>query len=94
MYNPPSSQAFVWEVAKVSRSDRWLVYHRLQELNIPCWCPSNGSLLVEVNNCIDAILLRSTVQQLFAARRELVDWLQRCWEAEEILNSEGYPINY
>jgi hypothetical protein len=34
----------------VSRSDRWRIYHRLQELTIPCWCLEDGSLRVEVNN--------------------------------------------
>lgn len=78
----PSShpQALVSQVAKISRSDRWIVYRRLQELKIPCWCPDDGTLWVEIDNGIDAILLRSTVQQLVAPRQELVNWLDRCWE--------------
>ena len=76
----PNPDAFVSQVAKVSRGDRWLVYRRLQELKISCWCPADGSLWVAVDSCIDAILVRSTVQHLMASRPELLDWLERCWE--------------
>jgi hypothetical protein len=64
----------------VSRIDRWRIYHRLQELMIPAWCPEDGSLWVEVDNAIAAVLVRSTVQQFVASRHELLDWLEYCWE--------------
>ncbi|MBR8828842.1 MAG: hypothetical protein DSM107014_13230 [Gomphosphaeria aponina SAG 52.96 = DSM 107014] len=76
-----SSYALISEVT-LARGDRWLVYRRLQELMIPCWCPADGTLLVEVNHCVDVILLRSAVQQLMASRLELTDWLERCWETQ------------
>lgn len=59
--------------------DRWQVYHRLQELMIPCSCLPDGSLRVQVNSCLTAILVRSTVMQFIAPRHELLDWLERCW---------------
>lgn len=68
------------QVVNVPRSDRWRVYHRLQELRIPCACPADGSLRVEVNHGLAVILVRSTVQQFCAPRQELVDWLDRCWQ--------------
>jgi hypothetical protein len=80
MFTPSNPDASVGQVVNVSRIDRWPIYHRLQELMIPCWCPADGSLRVEVNNCIAAVLLRSTVQQCIASRQELVDWLERCWQ--------------
>jgi hypothetical protein len=67
----------------VSRSDRWLIYHRLQDLTIPCWCLEDGSLHVEVNNLTNALLVRSVVQQIIAPRQELITWLERCWEVRE-----------
>lgn len=82
MFTPSNPQALVSEVGKISRSDRWIVHRRLQELTIPCWCPADGSLWVEIEHGIDAILLRSIVQQLVASRQELVDWLDRCWETK------------
>lgn len=80
MFTPSDPNASVSQVVNVSRVDRWPIYHRLQELMIPCWCPADGSLRVEVNNSIAAVLLRSTVQQFVASRQELVDWLERCWQ--------------
>ncbi|MBD1843944.1 hypothetical protein H6F89_11140 [Cyanobacteria bacterium FACHB-63] len=67
------------QVTTISRTDRWQIYHRLQELRIPAWCPEDGSLWVEVDDAISAFLVRSTVQQFAASRRELLDWLERCW---------------
>jgi hypothetical protein len=88
--NPDTSQideqlnisVSVTHVVSVSRIDRWQIYHRLQELMIPCWCLEDGSLRVEVQNGISALLLRSVVQQFVASRQEMVNWLERCWNAE------------
>lgn len=70
------------QVVSVPRIDRWRIYHRLQELKIPCWCPADGSLRVEVQNGMSALLLRSVVQQFVASRQEIVRWLERCWDEE------------
>ncbi len=80
MLTPSSSDTSDGQVVDVSRVLRWQIYHRLQELKIPCWCPADGSLRVEVNDSIAAVLVRSTVQQFVAPRQELVDWLERCWQ--------------
>lgn len=82
MFRPSSfyPDAIITQVAKIPPGTRWCVYRRLQELEIPCWCPDDGSLWSGVENCIHAILVRSTVQQFVAPRQELVDWLERCWE--------------
>ncbi|MEB3336967.1 MAG: hypothetical protein VKJ46_05850 [Leptolyngbyaceae bacterium] len=69
-------------VVSVPRIDRWRIYHRLQELMIPCWCLSDGSLRVEVQDGMGALLLRSVVQQFLASRPEMVNWLERCWDAD------------
>jgi hypothetical protein len=66
-------------VLQIPLCDRWQIYHRLQELMIPCSCPPDGSLRVQVNSCLTAILVRSTVMQFLAPRQELLDWLERCW---------------
>ncbi len=68
------------QVIQVSRIDRWRVHRRLQELMIPSWCPEDGSLRVEVDNPLTALLVRSTVKQYVSSRYELVDWLERCWK--------------
>jgi hypothetical protein len=78
----PNISVSVAHIVCVSRIDRWQIYRRLQELMIPCWCLEDGSLRVEVQNGICAVLLRSVVQQFVASRQEMVIWLERCWNAE------------
>lgn len=68
------------QVVNVSRSDRWHLCHRLQELMIPCWCLSDGTLQVEIRDGVTALLVWSVVRQLSASRSELVNWLNRCWD--------------
>lgn len=80
MFKPTSSD-FNAQIVEIPVSDRWRIYHRLQELMIPCSCPPDGSLVVEVNDAIAAVLVRSTVQHFLATRQELLDWLNRCWTA-------------
>lgn len=67
------------QVIAIPRSTRWCIHRRLQELHIPCACPTDGSLRVDVNHGLALILVRSTVQQFIASRQELVTWLERCW---------------
>jgi hypothetical protein len=78
----PSSPATHLHAVAVPRGDRWRIYHRLQELTIPCWCLPDGTLRVEVQNSTGALLLRSVVQQFMAPRQEMVNWLERCWHLE------------
>lgn len=81
MFKPSTSPSLAAaQVTNVSRLDRWQIYYRLQELKIPAWCPEDGSLWVEANSAIAAMLVRSTVQQILGSRTELIDWLERCWQ--------------
>lgn len=66
-------------IVSVDRSDRWSIHRRLQELGIPCACPADGTLRVEVNHAIALVLLHSAVRQCLASRQEAMDWLERCW---------------
>lgn len=79
MLPPCSSNGSDDQVLQIPLSDRWRIYHRLQELMIPCSCPPDGSLRVQVNSLLAAILIRSTVMQFLSPRQELVTWLERCW---------------
>lgn len=74
-----SSQGLGDHVLQIPLSDRWRIYHRLQELMIPCRCDNDGCLRVQVNGCLTAMLIRSTVQQCMASRQELINWLEQCW---------------
>lgn len=77
--NFSDSQSSTVQILTISRSDRWLVQQRLQSLSIPCHCPADGRLEVEVNTPVAIVQVRSVIQQLTAPRSELLDWLERCW---------------
>ena len=77
--SPLSSEPLGDQVLQIPLSDRWRIYHRLQELKINSSCPPDGSLRVQVNNLLEVILIRSTVIQFLASRQELLEWLERCW---------------
>ncbi|MFH7025827.1 MAG: Asr1405/Asl0597 family protein [Heteroscytonema crispum UTEX LB 1556] len=66
-------------VLEVSWADRWVVYHRLQQLDIPCWCETNQPLKVAVSSPAVAIQLWSVVRQFTASRQDLISILQFCW---------------
>ncbi|TAG71568.1 MAG: hypothetical protein EAZ23_17790 [Oscillatoriales cyanobacterium] len=68
--NPADRELEVCEIVQVSWLDRWQVYKRLQELEIPCWCAVDQPLRAKVN----------TVRQVSAPRRELVQLLECCWQ--------------
>ena len=87
MYKSTLPDNFVSQITKIQRSERWSVHRRLQELNIPSWCPSDGALWIEIDSCLHAILLRSIIQQFVNTRSESIDWLERCWSTElDVIN--------
>ncbi|MBF2050046.1 MAG: hypothetical protein IGS54_22210 [Elainella sp. C42_A2020_010] len=65
----------------ISRSDRWQVHQRLEELEIASTCLRDGSLKVEIRSPLTIIQLRSVLQQFTASRQQLVDWLEQCWQS-------------
>ncbi len=70
------------QVVEVDWGDRWIVYHRLQDLQIPCHCCTNQPLQVQLTSPTAVIQLWSVVKQYSASRRELIDWLTNCWHHE------------
>jgi len=81
--NQSSLTTLVVPVSTVSRSDRWLVSQRLQELSISSYCAADGYLHVEITHLIDIAQLRSVVQQLTATRADLLNWLEDCWSVRD-----------
>jgi hypothetical protein len=81
--NPSSSELETSQVIEIALADRWQVYRRLQELSIPCRCGTNQPLSAQINNVTAAIQLWSVVRQLTVPRRELVYWLDHCWQIRD-----------
>jgi hypothetical protein len=78
MKSSSSSQPIIHPV-DINNTGRWDIYHRLQELDIPCSCSTNQPLQVELDNPSAIAQLCSVVKQSTASRSELIDWLDDCW---------------
>ncbi|APB33037.1 hypothetical protein GlitD10_0723 [Gloeomargarita lithophora Alchichica-D10] len=61
---------------------RWPVYHRLQELGIPCRCEPHQPLEIDVEHPLAGLLVWSVVAQVMGTRWQQVAWLERCWQAD------------
>lgn len=62
----------------IELGDRWQVYHRLQELGIPCHCSMGQPLWVTVNSPTDALQVWSVARIHQQSRQDLAQWLERC----------------
>lgn len=60
--------------------DRWQIFHRLQELDIPCTYRPESGLRVEISSPVAAIQLWSVLRQLNTSSRRLAQWLEQCWQ--------------
>lgn len=69
-------------VLAVKWSSRWDVFRRLQALGIKCQCSTNEPLLVDINSPTTAIQIWSVIRQCSGTRRELIDWLDDCWQVK------------
>ena len=78
---PSSSEVESKHVLEVNWVDRWQVYQRLQELDIPCWCEPNQPLKVEISNSIAAIQLWGLMRQFTLTRQDLIWSLEQCWQS-------------
>jgi hypothetical protein len=68
------------QVLMVPLSDRWQVFHRLQELEIPCTYQPEAGLRVEISSPLGALQLWSVLRQLNTSPRQLAQWLETCWQ--------------
>ncbi|MEA5618755.1 hypothetical protein VB711_13035 [Cronbergia sp. UHCC 0137] len=75
-----SSDTVLKHIVEVNWADRWQVYQRLRELDIPCYCESNQPLEVEITNPILAVQFWSVLRQFTASRQDLIRNLEQCWQ--------------
>lgn len=68
------------QVVEVNGTERWSVFQRLRELEIPCWCEPNQPLRVYLSDTHATVQFWSVSRQLNAKRQELVQWLEQCWQ--------------
>ncbi|WP_414752914.1 Asr1405/Asl0597 family protein [Anabaena sp. CCY 9910] len=78
---PFSSEVEEKSVVEVDWADRWQVYQRLQELEIPCWCEANQPLKVELVTPMTVVQLWSVMRQFTSSRRDLIYSLEINWQS-------------
>ncbi len=77
------SPALNWgQVVAVPRGERWSINRRLQELQISCACPTDGTLRVDVHHPVELMLVHSVVRQFTIPRQGGIAWLERCWKTQ------------
>ncbi|PZU98055.1 MAG: hypothetical protein DCE90_05830 [Pseudanabaena sp.] len=67
------------QVATVEGIVRWEIYHRLQDLEIPCKCSSGSPLTVDISSPNHLIQFWKISQRVNASRTELVQILENNW---------------
>jgi hypothetical protein len=72
-----TQEGIVIELSMVDH--RWIIYRRLEQMAIPCWCSLGQPLRVQVDSGLAVLQLWSIIRQVTASRGEHIDWLQRCW---------------
>ncbi|WP_088240695.1 Asr1405/Asl0597 family protein [Calothrix rhizosoleniae] len=70
------------QVIEVDWLDRWLVYKRLQELEIPCSCEMNQPLTVQISNPVALIQVWSVIRHSSASRQQLIRILEKSWQQD------------
>ncbi|MEA5470759.1 Asr1405/Asl0597 family protein [Spirulina sp. 06S082] len=68
------------EVLAIEQTDRWSIYHRLQELGIPCNCAIAQPLEARIDSPTAALQLWSIAHRYRASQNELRDFLEDCWQ--------------
>ncbi|MBD2419100.1 hypothetical protein H6G54_15615 [Anabaena cylindrica FACHB-243] len=76
-----SSETGIKHVVEVNWADRWQVYQRLRELEIPSRCETNQPLQVQITSPQVVVQLWSVVRQFTASRQELICTLEQCWHS-------------
>jgi len=89
MKSTPTDRLIIHSVG-INNTERWTIYHRLQELDIPCICSTNKPLKVQLDHPCAIAQLCSVVRQSTASRSELINRLEDCWE----LKSQRKRIEY
>lgn len=74
---PPLKDYYAVEV---NRAERWEVYRRLQELQVPSYCTTNQPLQIQLYSPMAAIQLWSVVRQMTTPRCVLARWLDSCYQ--------------
>ncbi|MGB0561919.1 MAG: Asr1405/Asl0597 family protein [Spirulinaceae cyanobacterium] len=82
MMHPPADTEpcqLILELSLIG-SNRWFMYRRLQELDIPCTCQPHRPIRVHCRSVLDAVQCWSIAQRLTQPRYDLAQTLEACWQ--------------
>jgi hypothetical protein len=65
-------------------ANRWQIYHRLQELEIPCHCEMYRPLEVNPVSPSTVLQMWSVYRQTSVPKATLLQWLERCWQIDSL----------
>lgn len=74
-----SEESAIKTQINVQQVQRWQIYQRLLELQIPCRCHCHQPLEVELATPLKLWQFWSVVWRISASRETLRDYLDRCW---------------
>jgi len=75
------SQIYQKYVVEVNWADRWQVYQRLHELDIPCCCETNQPLQVEIANPLAMVQFWCVMRRFTDCRQNLIQILENSWHS-------------
>jgi len=78
-----SEQSAIKTQINVKQLERWQVYQRLVELQVPCHCGCNRPLEVELATPLKVWQFWSVVWRVSASRQTLSAYLDHCWRLPE-----------
>ncbi len=70
------------QVIEIDWLDRWTVYQRLQELEIPCSCETHQPLTVQISNPVALVQVWSVIRHSSASRQQLIRILEKSWQQD------------
>lgn len=68
-------------VVEVNWADRWQVYQRLNELDIPCCCETNQPLQVEIANPLAIVQFWCVMRRFTDCRQDQIRILENSWHS-------------
>jgi hypothetical protein len=82
--NPTNQISPDSQMIAVSGTEKWDVYHRLQDLGISCQCSMHKALSVDVSSPNEVAQVWSVVRRVTSSRESLVKLLKCCWEISSV----------
>ena len=78
--NPTDYSLVNNQAIAISGTERWDIYHRLKELEIPCQCSTHQPLTVQLNSPSHLLQTWSVIRRMRTARQDLVNTLENYWQ--------------